>query len=104
MPKVKLAPIIEEIHGTMYDLVFKKSPKGNMIVTKKPDMSKVKWSKAQKEHRKRMAEAVASVQAALADPKVRARYDRKAKKQDKRAWDLAMSDWFKGKDLYGKAR
>ncbi len=30
----------------MYDLVFKKSPKGNMIVTKKPDMSKVKWSKA----------------------------------------------------------
>jgi hypothetical protein len=28
-----------------------------------------------------------------------ARYDRKAKKQDKRAWDLAMSDWFKGKAL-----
>jgi hypothetical protein len=51
-----------------------------------------------------MAKAVASVQAALADPKVRARYDRKAKKQDKRAWDLAMSDWFKGKDLSGKAR
>ena len=102
MPKVKLAPIIEEVHGTMYDLVFKKSPKGNMIVTKKPDMSKVKWSKAQKDHRKRMAKAVDAVQAALADPKVRARYDRKAKRQNKRTWDLAMSDWFKGKDLYAK--
>jgi hypothetical protein len=85
MPKVKLAPLIKEIHGSMYDLVFKKSPRGNMIVTKKPDMSKVKWSKAQKDHRRRMAKAIASVQAALADPKVRARDARKAKKQDRRA-------------------
>jgi hypothetical protein len=75
-----------------------------MIVTKKPDMSKVKWSKAQKDHRQRMAKAVASVQGALADPKVRARYDRQAKKQDKRAWDLAMSDYFKGRDLYASRR
>ena len=67
-------------------------------------MSKVKWSKAQKEQRKRMKRAVASVQVALADPKVRARYDRKAKKQDKRAWDMAMSDYFKGKDLYASGR
>jgi hypothetical protein len=73
-----------------------------MIVTKKPDMYKVKWSKAPTDHRQRMAKAVATVQAALTDPKVRARYDRKAKKQDKRAWDLAMSDWFKGRDFRPK--
>ncbi len=28
MPKVKLVPVIEEIHGTMYDLVFKKLVQG----------------------------------------------------------------------------
>jgi hypothetical protein len=49
-----------------------------------------------------MAKAVATVQAALTDPKVRARYDRKARKQDKRAWDLAMSDWCKGRDFRPK--
>jgi hypothetical protein len=31
MPKVKLAPIVVEIHGTMYDMVFKKSARGKMI-------------------------------------------------------------------------
>jgi hypothetical protein len=102
MPKVKLIPLVEEIHGTLDGWVFKKSPQGKMIITKKPDMSKVKWSKAQKDHRKRMAKAVDSVQAALTDPKVRAKYDRKAKRQGKRTWDLAMTDWFKGKDLYAK--
>ena len=38
-------------------------------------MSKVKWSKAQKDQRKRFKQAVLLVQTALKDPKVRARYD-----------------------------
>jgi hypothetical protein len=29
-----------------------------LIVTKQPDMSKVKWSKAQKANRKRMSKAI----------------------------------------------
>jgi hypothetical protein len=99
MLKVKLAPIIEEIHGTMYDLVFKKSPKGNMIVTKKPDMSRVKWSKAQKANRQHMSKAITTTQLALMDPKVKAKYERKAKKQGRRAWNLALSDYLQGRDL-----
>src|SRR5512147_248326 len=71
MPKVKLAPFIEEIHGTMYDMVFKKSPQGEMIVTKKTDMSKVKWSKAQKSNRQHMSQAITTAQLALMDPKVK---------------------------------
>ena len=43
--------MVVEIQGTMYDVVFKKSPQGKTIVTKKPDMSGVKWSKAQKDNR-----------------------------------------------------
>src|SRR5688572_21384434 len=102
MPKVRLNPLIEEIHGTMYDVVFKKSSKGNMIVTKNPDMSRVEWSEAQMAQRARFKQAVAYARAALAEPKLRARYENRAKRQRKRAWDVAISDYFAGKDLLSK--
>jgi hypothetical protein len=63
--------------------VFKKSPQGEMIVTKKPHMS----------------EAITATQVALLDPKVRAKYERLAKKQNRRAWNLALSDCLQDKDL-----
>lgn len=91
--------MIAEIHGTLYGVVFKKSPQGKMIVTKRPDMSNVEWSPAQKAQRQRFKQAVVHVRAALAEPKVRARYERQAKKQNKRAWDLAMAEYFQGRDL-----
>ena len=37
MPKVRFEEMVVEIQGTMYDMVFKKSPRGKTIVTKKPD-------------------------------------------------------------------
>ena len=73
-----------------------------MIVTKKPDMSKVKWSKAQKANRNHMSKAITATQIALMDPKVKAKYERKAKKQGRRAWNLALSDCLQGKDLHAK--
>jgi hypothetical protein len=102
MPKVRFSPLVEEIHGTLYDVVFKRSPKGNMIVTRRPDMSNVKWSPAQKAHRERFKQATAYARAALAEPKLRLRYEKRAKRQQKRAWDVAMSDYFEGKDLLAK--
>ena len=102
MPKVKLSLPIEEIHGTLYDLVFKKTPKGEIIAAKKPDMSKVKWSKDQKANREHMSNDITATQIALLNPKVRAKYERKAKKQGRRAWNLALSDCLLGKDLYAK--
>ncbi len=99
MPKVKLIPFIEEIHGTLDGWVFKKSPQGKMIITKKPDMSKVKWSKAQKANRIHMSDAITTAQIAFMDPKIRAKYERKAKKLNRRAWNLALSDALEGKDL-----
>ena len=102
MPKVKLAPFIEEIHGSLYDMVFKKTPNGEIIVTKKPDMSKVKWSAAQQANRQRMSAAITATHLALRDPQVRARYERKAKRQGRRAWNLALSDCLQGKDLHTK--
>ena len=102
MAKVKFAPYIEEITGTIDGLVFKRSPQGEIIVTKKPDMSNVKWSPAQKETRQRFAEASAYASAAKADPKVWARYERRAKRLKKRPRDLAISDFYKGKNLFAK--
>src|SRR5215213_2648038 len=107
MPRVRLSPLVEEIRGTMYDVVFKRSPKGNMIVTKRPDMTKVEWSEAQTRQRQRFKEAVAYAKAALAEPQVRLRYEKMAKQQHKRAWDVALADYFEGKDLLsppGKGR
>ena len=102
MPKVRLNPLIEEIHGTMYDVVFKKSPKGNMIVTKRPDMSGVKWSEAQQNQRQRFQQANEYAKAAMADPKVRAVYVKRGKRAHRSPFRVAFSDYFKGKDLLAR--
>ena len=102
MPKVRFKDMVVEIQGTMYDVVFKKSPRGKTIVTKKPDMSGVKWSKAQKDHRKRMRKANKYAAAAMADQNVRAIYEEIATKEHRQPYRVAVSDYYKGKDLLPK--
>ena len=102
MPKVRFKSLIEEIHGTMYDVVFKKSPGGNMIVTKRPDMSGVEWSERQQAQRMRFKQANEYAKGAMADPKVRAVYEKRAKKTKRSPFRVAFSDYFQGKDLLGK--
>jgi hypothetical protein len=92
MPKVKLHPWIKEISGKMGDIVFKRLPNGETIMTQSPDMTNVEWSEAQQAHRVRFAQAVQNTKAALADPALRAKYEKIAKKQRKRTWDVALSD------------
>ena len=54
MPKVEFHPLIKQIRGKLYeDLLIKLSSQGEMIISKRPDMSNVKWSKAQKAQRQR---------------------------------------------------
>jgi hypothetical protein len=57
------------------------------------------WSAAEKAQRERFRLADAYAQAALAEPKLRFRYEGQAKRQKKRARDLAISDYFQGKTL-----
>jgi hypothetical protein len=102
MPKIVLHPWIKEISGKMGDVVFKRTPSGEIIMTKSPDMTKVKWSPAQQAHRRRFKKASAYAKAAMADPKVSTIYKNKAKKAHKRPRDLAISDYFKGKNLLAK--
>jgi hypothetical protein len=65
-------------------------------------MSNVELSKAQRDQRGRFARANEYVKGVKAKPKVWAIYQKKAKKQKKRARDLAFSDDSQGKDLLSK--
>ena len=102
MTKVRLAPFVEEIHGTFNGMVFKRSPKGNTIITKIPDMSNVQWSEAQENHRKKMAKANDYAHAAMADPVVRLLYEKRGAKEKRQPYRVAVSDYYKGKDLLAK--
>jgi hypothetical protein len=66
MAKVTLNLAIKQIRGKMGDVVFRVSPTGELTITKLPDMSRVKWSKAQKAHRQRYKKAIAYAKAAMA--------------------------------------
>ena len=102
MAKIKLSPMLQEVRGRLGDYVFRRTHTGEVILSKVPDMSKVKWSKAQKAHRQRFKKAVAYARAAMAEPKVRAVYEKMAAKNNKRPFDMAVSDYFKGNDLLSK--
>ena len=100
MAKIILNPIIERAQGKMGNIVFRRSHTGEMSITKLPDMSHVKWSQAQKDHRQRFKQAVAYAKAAMAEPTVRASYEKIALEKNKRPFDMAVSDYLKGNDLF----
>lgn len=100
MTRVRLAPFVEEIHGTFNGAVFKKSPKGNTILTKLPDMSNVEWSQAQKNNRESMARANDYAHAAMADPIVSAIYEKRGAREKRVPYRIAVSDYYKGKNLF----
>ncbi len=94
MPKVKLSPVIMEIHGQMGGMVFRRTWKGETTLIKKADMSGVKWSKAQAAHRQRFRKAVAFAKKAMADPQLKKAYEKAGAKKGKRAFEMAVSDYF----------
>jgi hypothetical protein len=102
MAKVKLNAKIKEIKGMLGDVVFRVSPSGKIIVSKRPDMSNVKWSKAQKAQRQRFKQAAEYAKTALADPEVRAVYEKRAATEQRLPYRMALSDYFKGIDLLSK--
>ena len=76
MAKITLNPMIETASGKLGNIVFRRSHTGELTIIKRADMSKVKWSQAQREQRTRFKAAVAYAKAALADPTVRAAYEK----------------------------
>ena len=97
--KVKFNQSIQAMWGELGNLVFRRTHNGKVVVSAAPDMSRVKWSDAQQAHRLRFKQAVAHAKAAMADPQVRARYEGEAAAKGKRPFDLAVSDYFHGRNL-----
>src|SRR5215208_5532508 len=93
MAEVILNPMIKEIRGELDGVVYRVSPNGKTYISKSPDMSKVKWSKVQKAHRQRMAKANDYAHAAMANPAVRAIYEKRAAKEKRVAYRVALSDY-----------
>jgi hypothetical protein len=75
--------------GTLYEVIFKRVSQGKIIVSKKPDMSKVVWSEGQEAQREPFRQASAYA--------TRAKYKRRAKRLNNRPCDLAISDYFQKK-------
>jgi len=101
MAKVVLNPALQQIRGNLAGFIYRVRY-GGQTISKAPDMSKVKWSEAQKAHRQRFALAVGYAHTAMADPKARAVYVEEAAQRGKRPFDLAVSDYFKGRDLLAR--
>lgn len=75
---------------------------GQQTVMKTPDMSKVKWSKAQKANRQRFAGAIRYAQQAMADPQASAQYEKLGKEAGRQPFRVAVSDFLAGNNLLEK--
>ena len=104
MAKAKLNPVLELITGKIGNSVFRRAHTGKLSILYYRDMSRIKWSAAQKAHRERFKEAVRYAQLAMKDPTVRPVYEQMAaeKKSNKRPFDMAVSDYFAGNNLLKK--
>jgi len=102
MAKVRLNPMIIQVYGKLGNHVFRRTPKGGTTVIKLADMSNVTWSDAQQAHRQRFKEAAAYAKAAMEDPTVRAYYEERAAASNQQPRLLAISDYFKDRNLLEK--
>lgn len=96
--KVKLQPGLLALQGKMGDWTYRRMY-GKQTIMKTPDMSKVKWTKAQKANRARFAEALTYARQAMADPQVRAQYEERGAKDGRQPFRVAVSDFLAGKTV-----
>jgi hypothetical protein len=101
-PKILLHPMFQWIRGKMGKIVYRLSHNGEVSAYPAPDMTRVVWSPAQKAQRQRLARATAYAKLAIQDPEIRQFYVEMAKQKKKnkrRPFDMAVSDYFQGNDL-----
>jgi hypothetical protein len=108
MPTVRFHKIIEGIVGKMGYYIYRRSHNGKISIYENPFLNglKIKWSRAQKNHRRRIGEASRYASAAVADPDLRPIYIQMALENGKnpgRPFDMAVSDYYHtGNDLLWK--
>ena len=100
--KVELNPTVDKYRGKLGKMTFRWMY-GKQTVMKTPDMSNIKWSKAQQANRGRFAEAIAYARQAMANPEVRVHYEELARKAGRQPFRVAVSDFLAGRDLLKKS-
>jgi len=71
--------IVHSLKGMLGKEIVFKFVNGKTIISSKPDFSRVKWSKKQKDHRERFAGAARKARKMAADPATRKKYQKKLK-------------------------
>ena len=99
--KAILNPGLRRLSGKMGDWTYRWR-NGQQTIMKTPDMSNVEWSEAQNANRRRFAQAIRYAKRAMADPKVRAHYEKLGKKAGRQPFRVAVSDFCAGKNLLEK--
>ena len=98
MAKVELDAPFKKITGTIGKLSYRWTY-GQQTVMKTPDMSRVKWSAAQKASRQRFAEAIRYAKQAMADPTTSAQYKVLGEETGRQPFRVAVSDFLAGNNL-----
>jgi hypothetical protein len=94
MAKLKLHSTLKSLHGALDGLVIKNTPHGQ-VLARRPDMSRVRWSPAQKAHRQRMQDAALHYRRVMADPVLAARCVAKARRMKVPVSSLVMGAFLK---------
>ncbi len=90
MAKVRKNAVLQELSGSVGNLVFRQMADGSTRVCKKPDFSKRKFSQGQKDHQSRFKQAVAYAREAAGTQPI---YAELASGTMKNAYNVALSDW-----------
>ncbi len=91
--------LIESLRGRVGKLVFKTYKYGT-VVSRLPDMSKVKRTRVQKKNSERFMNAVAYARKVIATPALKKQYEKKADKTGRAVYHLALSDYMKNPDKH----
>jgi len=94
MARLTLNSALVQLRGSIDGLVIKHTPQG-AVLSRRPDMSRVKWSPAQKARRKLMQEAAEHYRTLMEDPKQASRYRALATKKKIPVSAFVMGEYLK---------
>jgi hypothetical protein len=101
MVQVRLHAPVKDMRGKTGFYTYRVM-RGKQTLMKTPDMSRVKWSEAQKASREHFRKAISYAKQAMADAQVHAYYEKIAEKANRQAFRVAVSDFLAGKNLLEK--
>jgi hypothetical protein len=94
MARVRDNLLVDGFSGKLGDIIFKHYRFGT-VVSRRPNMSKVKRTSTQKKNSSRFVEAVKYARSVVASPMLKKTYEKKAKKSGRTIYHLALADYMR---------